>query len=340
MKMNLTASYDKVALTCAVLAAAGLASAIYVDAGKVERDFADPLLPTPVPTSVPFEPSGTTVDARSLPDGPPLFTSPPVHLAKDGTLLDLRDPGSPAVHPPIPNPWWLEHGLDPGRADAPQRDPDRDGFSNLEEFRGQTDPVDGRSHPSLIHKLRAVGLDKAELLVSFVTDNSAGQPGPDDIFGFRQEWIERNEHGQAVRRRSSRSSCKAGRGDASLIFQDGPGQLRFELVSARREQGGATVVTLVDRLPHKEGRRFEIRKGGNRGVVIRDYTATFSVDVPAHRTRLFAVAENEVFALPGEEKAGARYRFSRVVARNGGMDVVIEVEDVRDGETRRLPVPE
>ncbi len=69
----------------------------------------------------------------------------PVDLLKD-----------PPVHPPIPNTWWIENRLDPGFADSPNRDPDADGFSNIEEFIAKTDPNNGKSIPALIAKLMYV----------------------------------------------------------------------------------------------------------------------------------------------------------------------------------------
>ena len=65
--------------------------------------------------------------------------------------VDIRK-GKP-VHPPIPNKWWIEKGADPTYANSPDRDDDKDGFTNREEFEAKTHPVDPKSVPALINKL-------------------------------------------------------------------------------------------------------------------------------------------------------------------------------------------
>jgi len=60
---------------------------------------------------------------------------------------------SASVHSEIPNTWWLENNLDPGYSDSPERDPDKDGFSNREEYVAQTDPNAFKSHPDPVSKL-------------------------------------------------------------------------------------------------------------------------------------------------------------------------------------------
>lgn len=84
----------------------------------------------------------------------PLFTGVPLFVHKDKTdeAIDLLT--APQVHPPIDNAWWIEHGLDPGVADAPAQDGDSDGFTNLEEFLAKTNPMDAKELPSLLAKLR------------------------------------------------------------------------------------------------------------------------------------------------------------------------------------------
>lgn len=58
------------------------------------------------------------------------------------------------VHPPVPNEWLEEFGLAITEADVLSQDPDSDGFSNLEEWEGHTNPTDGNAHPPFIAKLK------------------------------------------------------------------------------------------------------------------------------------------------------------------------------------------
>ncbi len=58
------------------------------------------------------------------------------------------------VHPPVPNEWLDQFGLPIAEADVLEQDPDGDGFTNLEEWQGHTDPTDKNSHPAFIVKLK------------------------------------------------------------------------------------------------------------------------------------------------------------------------------------------
>ena len=71
-------------------------------------------------------------------------------------LINPFEPGSAPLHPPILNDWFLKHNLADRILDADvlEQDPDKDGFSNLDEFLGKTDPQDPASHPGYLTKLR------------------------------------------------------------------------------------------------------------------------------------------------------------------------------------------
>src|SRR5215468_5622286 len=60
------------------------------------------------------------------------------------------------VHPPVPNDWFEKFGLAIQDADVLDQDPDGDGFTNLDEWQGGTDPTSGGSHPGYITKLHLV----------------------------------------------------------------------------------------------------------------------------------------------------------------------------------------
>lgn len=65
-------------------------------------------------------------------------------------------PKDPPLFEGIDNAWIIEHELDYLDGELPFRDPDGDGFSNREEFDGETSPVLAEEHPPLIDKLRFV----------------------------------------------------------------------------------------------------------------------------------------------------------------------------------------
>src|SRR5881396_1067419 len=60
------------------------------------------------------------------------------------------------VHPPVPNDWFEKYALAIEDADALDQDPDGDGFSNLDEWQGGTNPIDKNSHPDYLTKLHLV----------------------------------------------------------------------------------------------------------------------------------------------------------------------------------------
>jgi hypothetical protein len=44
------------------------------------------------------------------------------------------------VHPPVPNEWLDQFGLPIAEADVLSQDADADGYTNLEEWHGRTNP--------------------------------------------------------------------------------------------------------------------------------------------------------------------------------------------------------
>jgi hypothetical protein len=58
------------------------------------------------------------------------------------------------VHPPVPNEWLDQFGLPIADADVLEQDPDSDGFNNLDEWSGHTNPTDPNSHPEYYTKLK------------------------------------------------------------------------------------------------------------------------------------------------------------------------------------------
>ena len=60
------------------------------------------------------------------------------------------------VHAPVPNDWIEKFGLPIQDADVLEQDPDTDGFTNLDEWQGGTDPTNKDSHPDYLTKLHLV----------------------------------------------------------------------------------------------------------------------------------------------------------------------------------------
>jgi hypothetical protein len=199
------------------------------------------------------------------------------------------------VHDPIPNTWWIENRLDPGYADSPARDPDADGYSNMEEFKSKTDPNDPKSVPPLIAKLM------------FIKDESIAwviRPGYGD--GGKFPFSYEDTKGQ---------TNKVGAADMiepnGLFFTKGPMANRFKLLGSevRMElnkriniENEVTIVRIEDQRPNKKGTIYEIPSPladqRKNEFVKYDRTAVFSLEALGMDGKEFKVEENTEFALP------------------------------------------
>ncbi|MEI8340275.1 MAG: Amuc_1099 family pilus-like system protein [Verrucomicrobiota bacterium] len=96
------------------------------------------------------------------------------YLLKDGKLGLLT---SGTVHDPVPNDWLLDNNLDIQDPEILNQDPDQDGFSNLDEWKGGTNPNDPKSHPAYVTKLRLKKFIKKPFRLKFNSyDDSIKKP--------------------------------------------------------------------------------------------------------------------------------------------------------------------
>jgi len=82
-----------------------------------------------------------------------LFVPEKHFIGADGFPATLQNT---QVHPPVPNEWFEKFGLPIEDADVLEQDPDKDGFTNLDEWQGGTDPKNKDSHPDYLTKLHLV----------------------------------------------------------------------------------------------------------------------------------------------------------------------------------------
>lgn len=80
-----------------------------------------------------------------------LFVPEKHFIGADGLPATLQ---TTMLHPPVPNEWLEQFNLPIADADVLDQDPDRDGFTNLEEWEGHTNPIDKNSHPDYLTKLK------------------------------------------------------------------------------------------------------------------------------------------------------------------------------------------
>ncbi len=224
-----------------------------------------------------------------------LFTGIPlfIHSKDPEKPVDLVT--APPVHPPIPNTWWIEHRLDPGFADSPNRDPDGDGFSNKEEFLAKTDPNNSKSIPALIAKLLYV---KDESLAWVLRPGWADG----DKFPFSYEDSRRRENktvpGEAI-------------APNGLFFPKGLMANRYKLLGheVRREvskstnvEMDVTIVRVEDQIPNKKGDIYELpaplQEERKNDFAQYDRTAVLSLEAIGESGKEFKVEERTSFALP------------------------------------------
>src|SRR5947207_8673273 len=82
-----------------------------------------------------------------------LFVPEKHFIGADGLPTTLKNT---QVHPPVPNEWFEKYNLPIQDADALDQDPDGDGFTNLDEWQGGTDPTNKDSHPDYLTKLHLI----------------------------------------------------------------------------------------------------------------------------------------------------------------------------------------
>ncbi len=235
-----------------------------------------------------------------------LFTGIPlfVNRSEPNKAIDLLN--GPPVHPGIPNQFWLDHRIDPGFADSPARDPDADGFSNLEEYLAQTDPRDGESHPILISKLRYI---KDESVAWLLRPGYGSQPDPN-----KPEMHFPITYDDSLRRQNKASAAEM-IAPGTLFFPNEPMKERFKLLGhvTRMEHNAATnvdtevvFVRVEDQKPNKLGTVYEIPAPLGRGQVARytwhDRSAVLSLEALGLEGKEFTIEENTRFSLPSGGK--------------------------------------
>jgi hypothetical protein len=123
------------------------------------------------PDSTPLDQALEAIQAPSQwtphPQRGRLFASKPYV----GVAGKLERPEGRVFHPPVPNDWLLEHGLDPLSPSVLTEDPDRDGFSNLLEWNHgtPTNPTQAQSHPPYHTRLVLEKIERIPFQLRFET---------------------------------------------------------------------------------------------------------------------------------------------------------------------------
>ena len=88
------------------------------------------------------------------------------HRSANGLPATLQ---TTEVHPPVPNEWLEQFALSVADADVLTQDPDGDGFNDLEECQGHTNPTEKNSHPRLSHQTQNEGVHAGPFRLVFAS---------------------------------------------------------------------------------------------------------------------------------------------------------------------------
>lgn len=300
-------NYEKTCLGGAAVVALGLGFTGWSKLGKIQQEFASglkgtgnnnsavqnaELIPGAV-ASMRLERSWSQAEDGGRPVD--LFTGIALFVASSAPDVPIDLLKDPDVHPPIKNLWWIENRLDPGFADSPDRDPDEDGFSNLEEFLAGTDPNSSESHPPLIVKLKYL----RDETLTWVIRPSFGADGSFPL-------AYRDNKGGANRATAANMIASG-----ELFFPEGTMAKRFKLLGSkeRKEHNPrtnverlVTIVRIEDQRPNKRGTIYEFPSPLNEDRVNdfaqHDRTAVLALEALGMGGKEFKVEENLPFAIP------------------------------------------
>lgn len=251
-----------------------------------------------------------------------LFTGIPL-FAKRGALespVDLLK--SEEQHPGIPNQWWLENHIDLTFSDAPSRDPDRDGFTNREEFNAKTDPRLAESYPNPLPKLKVLKVKSRQLHMKPL-DYGKGQTV------FKLE----DRRGRNLNSMPSDKPIESG----EVIPFSKPfmkGRFKYKAIEEVNMPSGITekVWVIEDLSPNKKGMLYRFNKRGDSpdsgqgrpiGSGILDAEVEFILNALGKEQESFVVKENTHFSLPYDSKAKQKdYLLKKVDLENKIIEVI------------------
>ncbi len=243
---------------------------------------------------------------------------------------------SPPVHEGIPNTWWLKYNLDPGYSDAPDLDPDEDGFTNREEYESKTSPIDFNDHPDPVTKLSLVEVKTTK---AFIKPQDFGN----NTYMFKLE----NARGGVVNRMNQANPKPIGPG--SIIPFERPlmkNRFKFMRVDPKvnpRTGAADNIWEFEDQQPNKKGDLYRFTSRGNleglndRSRGIMDTTLTLRLQALKQGGNNFEVEEGTHFSLPFKADAKEKPYFLKKIDLDKKM-AEVEYTD-KNGQKQIHPMP-
>ncbi len=154
------ANYERAAVLAAALFLLVCAVLIFLSAGSFAEQFSGAQTAAAPDNTIPEGKAPAIAETMHRLEAPPQWT----YSGRSGLFVPekhfLGAEGQPAtlqntqLHPPVPNEWLEEFGLPLTEGDVLTQDPDGDGFTNLIEWSGHTNPTEKDSHPAYPSMLR------------------------------------------------------------------------------------------------------------------------------------------------------------------------------------------
>lgn len=242
---------------------------------------------------------------------------------------------SEPIHAGIPNEWWSENKVDPGYINAPERDPDKDGFNNREEFEAETDPNDVTDYPEPVTKLRVQSIGAKQW---HIKPRGVSSDAKASLFNLEQP---------------NKYKANRTRGDApvnlgQVIIFEGPlmkERFRFADLEKRNNVSGGvdTIWVIEDLQPNKKGTMYRFDSRGNldphtnrkKGNGIMDYKAKLFLEALDMQNEVFELDENTRFSLPYNPEAAQKPYLLRSIDTTA-QEVLIEYTDKQGNKKEHM----
>ncbi|TAE77573.1 MAG: hypothetical protein EAZ84_04120 [Verrucomicrobia bacterium] len=315
---KLPKNFEKTLLGVAGVAALGCIALGYVKSNAVDADFSravagdgknDPSIPEALATSKAVSSlASDRVIETAEDEGRPvdLFVGIPLFADKNNPNepVDLID--GKEVHPGIPNRWWIQNGADITFANSPDRDDDNDGFSNREEFKAKTHPVDAKSIPALVNKLAYLKDESTMWYIQFGME-SEGKWAP-KLTALTHD----------KKRIQNKISAIKMLSPGDTFFVEGAMAGRFKFIGIIEKEVISERTKLVQKVKfgqyedlkaNKKGEPYESQSGLPDAQLVasayHDRTAVLDLRAIGYEGKEFKVEERTRFALPPDAKEKA-----------------------------------
>lgn len=271
----------------------------------------------------------------------PLFFAPQlwqVTLSDRNAIIDIYDPNAPNIHAEVPNSWFIANGLlaDMGKKDALAVDSDGDGFSNFEEYQGNTKPNDPNSYPPLVTteraKLEAIAVITKRARIEVEGMFGIQEQTPDSVSITVTQLTKKGE----LTANKTKKAYKVG--DDIDVLDDAK---RFKVESFAKKEFGTSyggksnenVVVLKDNaLPDvptitvRAGtpRAHETHPGVRRAYDMEDTKVKFRVTAGKTAKNEFTVRVGEGFTLPNADGSNTECKLEDVNERQNSVNISVK----------------